>query len=144
MPATSETPPLETQPAWHASSTDHVVAKLETAADAGLSDDEAARRLETFGENVLPGVARPSSLRLFARQFKSPLVYLLLIAAALALVLGETGDAAVVVAVVLTNSFIGWLQETRAEKSLAALRRLAGAHARVLRSGREREIETRA
>jgi magnesium-transporting ATPase (P-type) len=81
--------------------------------------------------------------RIVARQFASPLIYILFAAAALAVVLGHLGDAGVILAVVVVNALVGSVQEGRAERSMGALRRLAGLRARVLREGREADVEAR-
>jgi Ca2+-transporting ATPase len=111
------------------------------AADpAGLSSGEAARRLGLHGSNTLPE-ERPTSLaRVFARQFASPLIYLLVAAAAIAVAVGERGDAIVIGMVLLVNAVIGTFQEGRAERSMRALRRLTALRTRVLRDGEEAEV----
>ncbi|WP_119287863.1 cation-translocating P-type ATPase [Azohydromonas sediminis] len=128
---------------WHALDAADVAARLGTDPERGLADDEAARRLQAHGPNALPEPPRRSALALFARQFKSPLIYLLFVAAALATVLGHLGDAGVILVVVIANALIGALQEGRAEHSMAALRRLAELQARVRRGGAERVLPAR-
>jgi magnesium-transporting ATPase (P-type) len=128
---------------WHALPADEVAALLRTDAAAGLAADEAARRLATHGPNALPEPPPNPPWRAVLRQFTSPLVYLLGIAAAIALALGHWSDAAVIVAVVIANATIGTLQEGRAERSMAALRRLSALQVRVLRDGTERRVEAR-
>ena len=126
---------------WHALDADEAVATIESDAACGLSIDEARRRLERFGPNALPEPQSRSLLSVFLGQFKSPLIYLLFAAAAIALGLGHKSDAIVIFVVVLLNSVIGAFQEGRAERSLKALRKLATHKARVLRGGREFIIE---
>jgi Ca2+-transporting ATPase len=94
------------------------VATVESDASVGLTTDEARRRLERFGPNALPEPKRRSLAAVFLGQFKSPLIYLLLGAAGLALALGHTSDAVVIVSVVLLNALIGAFQKGRAERSL--------------------------
>jgi magnesium-transporting ATPase (P-type) len=126
----------------HALSPDQTVTEL--ASDArGLSNDEARGRLDRLGPNALPEDAPPSLLRIVARQFQSPLIYLLIVAAGLAFALGERTDALVILGVVLANAAIGAFQEGRAERSMAALRRLTSVHARVLREGQEHSVDAR-
>ena len=119
------------------------VAAVESDATEGLSPEQANQRLQHFGPNALRETRRRSLLAVFIGQFKSPLIYLLFIAAAIALALGHSQDAAVIFAVVLLNSIIGTIQEGRAERSLAALRKLATQKARVVRGGQEILIEAR-
>ncbi|MBI5366133.1 MAG: haloacid dehalogenase, partial [Planctomycetes bacterium] len=111
--------------AWHALPVAETLAALATDAQTGLAGPEAARRLARDGPNALPEPPRRSLARIFAQQFMSPLIYLLLAAAAIAFALGERGDAAVILAVLVFNAAIGSFQEGRAERSMAALRRLA-------------------
>jgi len=130
-------------PPWHALPPEEVLRRLEAGA-GGLSAAQAAERLARHGPNALPERRRRSPLLFFLTQFRSPLVYLLLAAAAIALALGERGDAAVIVAVLLTNAAIGAFQEGRAQHSMEALRRMAAARARVLRDGQDQVVEARA
>ena len=90
-----------------------------------------------------PSRRRGRLWRTFARQFKSPLIYILFVAAVLAVALGHHGDAAVILAVVLVNALIGSVQEGRAERSMAALRRLSALQVRVLRDGCEQLMPAR-
>jgi magnesium-transporting ATPase (P-type) len=129
--------------AWHALATDAVVSALSSDAASGLAIDEARARLARFGPNALPEARRRSLAALFLGQFKSPLIYLLLAAAGIALLLGHHSDAAVIFAVVLINAVIGSIQEGRAERSLQALRRLMSPQARVVRGGQMTMVEGR-
>ena len=133
----------EEVPSWHALPADEVLARIVTDAVRGLSPAEAARRIARHGPNALPEKKGRSGFFLLLRQFQSPRVYLLFSAAAVAFFLGERGDSAVILAVVFVNAILGAVQEGRAERSMAALRRLAALRARVLRGGREEEIEAR-
>jgi Ca2+-transporting ATPase len=126
---------------WHALHAEEALAAVGSNAQAGLSRDEASERLRRFGPNALPEPRRRSLASIFLGQFRSPLIYLLLAAAGLALALGHTNDAAVIAAVVLLNASIGFFHEGRAERSLEALRKLAAHRARVLRDGREEIVD---
>ncbi len=128
-------------PLWHARVAADVLAELGSHPADGLSAVEAATRLARFGPNALPEGRRRSLAAVFVHQFQSPLIYLLLAAAAIAFALGEHADAVVVIVVVMLNALLGAFQEGRAERSLAALRRLASLRTRVLRGGREVAIE---
>ena len=119
---------------------DRVVELLATQ-PGGLSDAEAARRLQASGANELEQEAAVSPWVIVARQFRSPLIYILMVAAVVTIALGEFVDAGVIAAVLVFNAVVGFVQEHRAERSLEALRRLARTQARVLRDGREREID---
>jgi magnesium-transporting ATPase (P-type) len=131
-------------PAWHTRAPADALRALQVDAARGLSGDEAARRAAAHGPNALPEPPPRPAWLAFARQFRSPLIYLLLIAAVLAVALGHHGDAAVILAVLAVNALIGAFQEGRAERSMAALRRLSALHVRVLRDGAELSVEARA
>ncbi len=119
------------------------VAAVDSDAAGGLSTAEARLRLERSGPNELRERARRSSWSIVAGQFRSPLIYLLVAVAGLALALGHVNDAAVILAVVVLNAVIGAVQEGRAERSLAALRKLATHKARVIRGGGDVIVEAR-
>ena len=125
--------------AWHALEGAEVLAAVEATPD-GLSGEEAARRLARHGPNALPEGRRASLLLVFARQFASPLIYLLVVAAAIAVAVGERGDAVVIGAILLVNAIIGTFQEGRAERSMRALRRLTALRTRALRDGEPRDL----
>jgi len=130
-------------PDWHALRTDEALAAVSSDATRGLSQAEVQRRLTRFGPNALPQPRRRSLLSILLRQFASPLIYLLLLAAAIALLIGRSSDAAVIAVVVVVNALLGSFQEGRAERSLAALRRMTSQQARVLREGRESVVDGR-
>jgi magnesium-transporting ATPase (P-type) len=133
-------PPTPT-PLWHALSSSQVVASIDSDVAVGLTTDEVAARRARVGANRLPEVARRSLARVIAGQFASPLIYLLCVAAAIAVALDHRSDALVIVVVVVLNAIIGALQEGRAERSLAALRRLEVHRTRVIRGGAEALVE---
>ena len=128
---------------WHALDSAEVLRRCGTDPAVGLSADLAAQRLVERGANALPEPPPRPLWRTFLRQFKSPLIYILFAAAVLAVGLGHLGDAGVILAVVLVNALIGSVQEGRAERSMAALRRLSALQVRVLRDGSEQVIEAR-
>ncbi|MGI6037265.1 MAG: cation-translocating P-type ATPase [Limnochordia bacterium] len=119
--------------------TEEVHRRLDATAE-GLSDAEAARRLEKYGPNQLE---EGETVSFFARiwtQIKEPLVLILLVAAILAGLLGEIFDATVIMAIVVVNALLGAIQESRAEASLQALQELTKPMARVIRQGREQAL----
>lgn len=128
--------------AWHAISVAEVERTLGTGS-AGLGVAEAARRLDQYGPNQIEEEAPPNPLIILANQFRSPLIYILVIAAVVTLVLEEFIDTGVIVAVLILNAIIGFTQERNAEESVRALMKLVAPHARVVRDGREVEIESR-
>ena len=128
---------------WHALSPDGAAQEVEGDLRRGLEPAEAARRLLRHGPNALAEPSARSLWRVLGAQFASPLIYLLLGAAAVALLLGERGDALIIAIVVVLNAAVGALQEGRAERSLAALRKLSRHRARVIRGGQVAVIEAR-
>lgn len=128
--------------AYHALSPQEVRQALGCGPE-GLSDTEAARRLEHYGPNELavsPGI---SFLRLFLGQFSNLLILILLIAAGISYFLGERLDAGVILAIVLACAVLGFVQEYRAERAAQALARLTAPTATVLRDGQEQVIPAR-
>lgn len=131
-------------PVWHAIGQPQLLQFFALDAAHGLSAEQLHQARARHGPNTLPEPAPQPLWRLFARQFKSPLIYILFVAALLAVALGHQGDAAVILAVVLANALIGGLQEGRAARSMAALRRLSALRVRVLREGVEQVLEAAA
>ena len=125
---------------WHAMDPDEAFERLDSFKD-GLSTDQARARLEETGPNSLEAEEGLSVWRLLARQVHNPLIYLLAGAAALSLLVDHRVDAAVIAGVIVLNTLLGFIQEWRAEGALAALHRMAAAHARVLRDGQPVEID---
>ncbi|GAB3221602.1 HAD-IC family P-type ATPase [Mycolicibacterium hippocampi] len=130
---------LETN-AHHGIPGHEVVLLLETDPHRGLSGDEAARRAQRFGPNVLPAQRGAGLLVRILRQFHHPLIYVLLVAGAVTALLGEYVDSVVIFAVVVVNAVVGFIQESRAEAALQSLRALVHTDAKVVRDGRERVI----
>jgi magnesium-transporting ATPase (P-type) len=131
---------VDSDASWHGLPEDEVLQRLETD-PAGLDDAEAARRRARFGPNSLPATTHVHPLWRFLGQFNSPLIYFLLAGAAAAALLGHVIDACVILAVVLVNAVVGFLQEGKAERALGAIRDLISPHAAVLRNGGRRAID---
>ena len=129
--------------AWHTLEAGQVLAHWQVEAPWGLAFDEVQSRHARHGANALPEVPPKPLWRTVVRQFKSPLIYILFVAAVLAVALGHHGDAVVILVVVAVNALIGTFQEGRAERSMAALRTLAALRVRVLRDGAEQVLEAR-
>jgi len=137
--------PGESEPrAWHALHAVQAAQAIQSDAALGLSPEDAHNRLRRFGDNALPEPKQRSLLSVFLSQFQSPLIYLLLAAAGVALALNHHSDAIVIAVVVVLNALIGAYQEGRAERALAALRKLAVHNARVIRGGSELLVPARA
>ena len=101
----------------------------------GLTDGEALRRLAADGPNRVSATPRAVALRLFARQFASPLVLILVLAAGVSLVLRDWGDAWIILAIILGSTLLGFSQEVRAGAAVAALRARLALSSRVRRGG---------
>ena len=117
-----------------------VMLLLQTDPERGLSGREANARLERFGPNVLPTAAGGGVLRRALLQFHNPLVYILIAAGVITALLGEYVDSSVIFGVVLVNATLGFVQESRAEAALDALRSMAHTRARVVRDGHEQSV----
>lgn len=124
---------------WHARTGEEVLQSLASGRD-GLSAGEASDRLAAHGPNVLPPPRTRHPLLRFLAQFHSTLIYVLLAAAVAAAVLGHALDAAIIAAVVGVNALVGFLQEGKAEKALAAIRSLVSPRAHVLRDGQRLSV----
>jgi Ca2+-transporting ATPase len=108
----------------------------------GLSKNEVSERLKIYGQNTLPK-PKPTSLAVyFLRQFLSPLIYILLLAANVSLFIGDWQDSIFILIVLLTNAVIGTVQEYSAQRSAEALRNLVRTNTRVIRNGEEFEIDS--
>jgi len=118
----------------HARRFQEVLEDLETG-PAGLDQAEARRRLEVYGRNELPPARGRHPLLRFLSQFNNALIYFLLAGAVAAWILGHSVDAAVIVAVVLVNAIVGFVQEGRAEQALDAIRGMISPRATVIRDG---------
>jgi magnesium-transporting ATPase (P-type) len=130
-------------PSWHATIASEVVRLEETNPGNGLSRQEAVHRLNQHGPNELPKVRQQSLSLLVARQFASPLIYLLFLAAGIAFSLGRRNDGIVILFVVVLNAAIGTILEGRATRSVEALRRLSLLRARVVRENSEAVVIAR-
>ena len=127
-------------PAHHGLPVHEVVILLGTDAGRGLGHDEVQRRRAQFGRNELPRSRSGGIARKLGRQFNNPLVYVLLAAAVVTVFLGEFLDSGVILAVVLVNTLIGFVQEVRAEAALDALHTLVRTHASVIRGGERKQV----
>ena len=121
---------------WHTLEREEVLGTLGVQAGLGLDPATVAERQRTFGKNRLPEPPAAPAWRLFLAQFQDVLVLVLLGATGVSALLGEVGDAVTILAIVMMNAVLGYLQESRAERALSALKALGAPVARVLRGGR--------
>jgi len=129
--------------AWYARPAEVLAEELQTDLNCGMPIDAAARRLAQDGPNELPEAPPPSLLNLFLSQFTSLIVWVLIGAAIVSGLLEDWIDAAAILAIVFFNGVLGFVQEFRAEQSLAALRKMSVSLARVIREGVLQSIPAR-
>jgi len=125
---------------WHTVPEEEALARLGSGMD-GLGEAEVVARLAQYGRNSLPAKEPPSLLSIFFNQFKSPLIYILLAAAGVAVGMGDGTDAGFILIVVLLNAWLGTFQEWKAEQSAAGLQKLLKINARIRRGGAERIVD---
>ncbi len=132
---------------WHDKSVQAIERELNTGAQ-GLTESEAAARLERYGENKLRGGKKKTNLQRFLDQFKDVMILILLAAAAVSFVIAcvegepnEFFEPVLILVIVILNAVMGVVQESKAEKALDALKDLSAPHAKVRREGREAVVE---
>ncbi len=125
---------------WHAMAADAVAEQLKTGND-GLAVAEIAALQAQYGENSLPLAAERSNWRRLFSQFHNVLIYVLLASALITALLQHWVDTGVIIAVVLANALVGYLQEGKAEKAMNAIRDLLAPQAAVLRDGKRQRID---
>src|SRR5512139_2127312 len=129
--------------AWHSLDPAETLLRLGVEDGSGLTEEEAARRLAEAGPNELAERGGRSPASILLDQFASVMVGVLVAAAAVSLAIGETRDAGVILAIVILNALLGFRQEYRAERAMAALKKLAVPTVRVTRGGRVVEVSAR-
>jgi len=127
----------------HAESAEEIARRLKTDLKDGLSEREAQSRRERFGPNELQEQEGRGLVKMLLQQFASFLIIILLAAAAVSFAVGETVDAAAIVVIVILNAALGLAQEFRAERALAALKKMSAPFAAVIRQGDHRSVPSR-
>ncbi|MCK5123048.1 MAG: HAD-IC family P-type ATPase [Candidatus Pacebacteria bacterium] len=130
---------MNTKINWHNLNIKEVLHNLKSS-KSGLTTEEAEKRLKKYGKNKLPEKKKFSQVEVALNQFKSPLVYILLIAALVTFMLEHFMDTGVILAAVILNTIVGFIQETKAEKSLEKLKQMVKHRTHVLRDGIEKEM----
>jgi magnesium-transporting ATPase (P-type) len=125
--------------AWHTLSEEDATGALATSAD-GLSAEEAEQRLERFGPNRVEAEKATPWWEILLHQVRDPLIYILVVAALAAVLIGEHIDAAVIAVVVVVNGVIGFVQELKASRAMEALAKMSAPRAVVVRDGQEKEV----
>ena len=124
----------------HHFTVEEMLQTLQTDAELGLSSQEAAKRNQAFGYNIYQNQKQKSLLMMMILQFKSPIVYLLIIATAVTLYFKDYIEALSIFIVILINALIGFLMELQARRSMDALKEMDVVHAKVIRDGKLQEI----
>ncbi len=127
---------------WHTLSISKTLKQLETS-KKGLEEKEVNDRVDKYGFNILATTKKFSSFQVLFNQFKSALVYILVIAGFISLAFGEYIDASVIFAAVLLNVVVGFVQEYKANESLEKLNKVIKQKTLVIRDGKEFEIEAK-
>jgi magnesium-transporting ATPase (P-type) len=135
------TQPVPEAVAWHALDEAEVLSRLGVDPQEGLSSGEARTRLDRYGPNRLPEEERESAFYRLLKQFRNVLIYILLAAAVFTGFLGEWVDTGVILAVVLVNAVVGFIQEGKAEEALEGIRKLLSLEAVVVRDGHRATID---
>ena len=133
--------PNPSAPAWHCIAADEVAAQFQTDPARGLSAQAAAERLRESGPNTLAEARRRSLVAMFFGQFADFMILVLLAAAVISGFIGEPMDTVAILVILILNAVIGAVQEFRAERAVAALRRMAAPQASVLRDGRHQTVD---
>ncbi|MCR4256728.1 MAG: HAD-IC family P-type ATPase [Candidatus Uhrbacteria bacterium] len=136
MPTAPSTAPV---PFWSLPA-ERALSELKTS-NHGLTTEEAARRLTTYGKNIIDGRRRLGALTILLSQLKSPLIIILLIGGGISLALNEWVNAAVILATVIVNTGLGFWQENKAETVLEELKTYLKTGVRVRRNGTERKLD---
>ncbi|OPY73406.1 MAG: Calcium-transporting ATPase 1 [Syntrophorhabdus sp. PtaU1.Bin050] len=127
---------------WHQESIEDIFNALGSSQN-GLSDNEAAKRLHRYGPNELKEKTKRTPLIMFLDQFKDFMIVILMAAAVVAGIIGEMIDTLVILAIVIANAVIGFIQEYRAEKAMEALKEMAAPQATVVRDENAQRIDSR-
>ena len=132
---------LQEAKAWHSLTTEECLHTLECDGKNGLSDAEAADRLERFGPNELREEEKKPSIILFLEQFNDFMIWVLIVAAVISgVLLREYLDAGVIMVIVVFNAVLGFIQEKRAESAMEELKKLSAPTVNLVRDGEEAEI----
>ncbi|HJV85120.1 MAG TPA: calcium-translocating P-type ATPase, PMCA-type [Noviherbaspirillum sp.] len=136
-PTAEKAPPADASDmaAWHALNVDEVARRTGVAPKSGLTHEQAAQRLQANGANLIQEAPPRPLWRMFIDQFTDFMILILMAAAIVSGFIGDLKDTLAIVVIVLLNAIIGFGQEVRAERAMAALKKLAATHATVLRGG---------
>ncbi|WP_027148637.1 cation-translocating P-type ATPase [Methylobacter tundripaludum] len=132
--------PQPSAPPWHLLEPWQTTAWLKVDPEKGLNHQEAKERLETYGPNAIQEQSRRGPIRMFLGQFADFMIIVLILACIVSGLVGDVTDTIVILVIIVLNAIIGFIQEYRAEKAVAALKRLSSPTAQVLREGKTHTI----
>lgn len=127
---------------WYQKTPEELEQELETSSSTGLSSDEAARRLEQYGENKLAETKKKSMAQKLIEQVTDPMVIILIFAAVISAFTGEAVEAIIIIAIVVLNAALSIYQEGKAEDSVAALQKMSSPEAKVIRNGNHTTVKS--
>ncbi len=127
---------------WHNLSWEEALKKIKTDPKKGLSEEAVKNQRKEFGKNLLPERKPLSKLKLFLEQFKSPLIYILVIAGIVVLFFKEFTDAVVIFAAIILNTVVGYFQEFKANNALEKLKKVVKIKAEVIRGGNTKIVNS--
>jgi len=127
---------------WHNLSWEETIKISGTDAEKGLEEKDVVSRQMEFGKNEIAGEKPLSGLKILFDQFKSPLIYILIIAGIITLLLKDFTDSIVIFGAVILNTIVGYFQESKASKTLQELKKIVKQTAQVIRGGREKLIDS--
>ena len=125
---------------WHTLEADAVLEELKSSKSDGLSPDDAKKRLEEYGANKLPEKKGKNPILRFLAHFHNVLIYVLLVAAVVTALMDHWIDTFVILAVVIANAVVGFIQEGKAEKALEGIKKMLSLEAQVVRDGKQQKI----
>ena len=125
---------------WYRLDIDEVFSELGSSPE-GLSSDSIPGLRQKYGRNLLEQVKRKTKFQILVSQFTDVMILILLAAAVVSFIIGDPTDAFVILAIVIANAVIGFLQEYNAEKSVAMLQKMAASYAMVKRDGKSVKID---
>lgn len=128
---------------YEAKTKKEILEEFQAKDQDGLTEAEAARRISHYGENALRHKKPKAWYIMLLEQLNEPLIFILFVAAAISMLLGEWSDTAIILLVIFVNSLVGVVQEGKALKALQALKKMTSPHAVVKRDGMVKEIEAR-
>ena len=126
---------------WHQKGIEDIFTELRTS-DRGLLEDEVRRRLQKYGSNVLKEKKKKTPFMMFLDQFRDFMILVLIAAAIVSGIIGELTDTIAIIVIVILNAVIGFVQEYRAEKAMAALKKMAAPYATLVREGKQSDISS--